>query len=82
MVNLIKPGHLEQIRRFKQLYSRYQRSRDLISVGAYVAGSDTMLDQAIALYPQLELFLQQNLDQRANFEGSAHHLHALFGASF
>lgn len=81
MVNLIKPGHLDQIRRFKQLYSRYQRSRDLISVGAYVAGSDPLLDQAIALYPQLEKFLQQNLDQQADFDGSVGQLHALFGAT-
>jgi flagellum-specific ATP synthase len=81
MVNLIKPGHLDQIRRFKQLYSRYQRSRDLISVGAYVAGSDLMLDQAIALYPQLESFLQQDLGQRANFDSSVRHLHTLFGAT-
>ena len=82
MVNLIKPSHLEQIRRFKQLYSRYQRSRDLISVGAYVAGSDPLLDQAMALYPQLENFLQQNIDQRADFEHSASQLHTLFGATF
>ena len=81
MVNLVKPGHLELIRRFKQLYSRYQRSRDLISVGAYVAGSDPLLDQAISLYPQLEIFLQQSLDQRADFESSALLLHTLFGVS-
>ena len=81
MVNLIKPGHLDQIRRFKQLYSRYQRSRDLISVGAYVAGSDALLDQAIKLYPQLEHFLQQNLDQRADFDNSVNQLHSLFGAT-
>ena len=51
------------MRRFKQLYSRYQRSRDLISVGAYVRGSDPLLDEAIALYPQLEAFLQQDMHQ-------------------
>lgn len=52
MVNLIEPGHFEQIRHFKQLYSRYQRSRDLISVGAYAAGSDSLLDQAIKFSPR------------------------------
>jgi flagellum-specific ATP synthase len=81
MINLIKPAHLEQIRRFKQLYSRYQRARDLISVGAYVAGSDPQLDQAIALYPQFERFLQQTLAQRAGFEESVGQLHALFGSA-
>jgi flagellum-specific ATP synthase len=81
MVNLIKPTHLEQIRRFKQLYSRYQRSRDLISVGAYVSGTDPLLDQAISLYPKLENFLQQNLDQRADYESSSRDLYSLFGAT-
>ena len=78
MVNLIQPSHLDQIRRFKQLYSRFQRSRDLISVGAYAAGTDPLLDQAIALYPRIEHFLQQNLIQRADFDSSVHALHKLF----
>jgi flagellum-specific ATP synthase len=80
MVNLITPQHLEQIRHFKQLYSRFQRSRDLISVGAYAAGSDPLLDQAIRLYPSFEGFLQQNLSERADFPGSIDQLFALFGA--
>ena len=80
MVNLIEPEHLTQIRHFKQLYSRYQRSRDLISVGAYAAGSDPQLDQAIKLYPVFERFLQQNLSEQADFPSSVDQLYALFGA--
>ena len=80
MVNLIEPAHFEQIRHFKQLYTRYQRSRDLISVGAYAAGSDPLLDQAIKLYPAFERFLQQTLAERANYSSSVDQLYALFGA--
>ncbi len=80
MVNLITPEHFEQIRHFKQLFSRYQRSHDLISVGAYAAGSDPLLDQAIRLYPAFEGFLQQTLSERADFESSVDRLYALFGA--
>ena len=80
MVNLIDPEHLAQIRNFKQLYSRYQRSRDLISVGAYAAGSDPQLDQAIKMYPEFEKFLQQNLSEQADFPTSIDQLFALFGA--
>jgi len=79
MVNLIAPEHLEQIRKFKQLYSRFQRSRDLISVGAYAAGSDPQLDQAIKIYPAFEKFLQQNLNEQADFSSSVDQLYALFG---
>lgn len=78
MVNLITPAHLEQIRRFKVLFARYQRSRDLISVGAYAPGSDPVLDQAIALYPRMERFLQQLLTEQSDFAHSTEQLSTLF----
>jgi flagellum-specific ATP synthase len=79
MPNLISARQLEQTRRFKQLYSRYQRARDLLAVGAYARGSDPLLDQAIALYPQMELFLQQAIEERATTNDSVARLTALFG---
>ncbi|MBT9523147.1 MAG: flagellar protein export ATPase FliI [Dechloromonas sp.] len=78
MVNLIAPSQLDQIRRFKVLFARYQRSRDLISVGAYSPGSDPVLDQAINLYPRMEAFLQQQLTEQADFTSSVSALSALF----
>ena len=79
MTNLIEPSHLELVRTFKQLYSRYQRARDLLAVGAYAKGSDQLLDQAIALYPQLERFLQQEITERADYGGSLAALRAILG---
>lgn len=81
MVNLIPAEHFEQIRHFKQLYSRFERSRDLISVGAYAAGSDPTLDKAIKLYPSFESFLQQPLSERANYDNSVTRLFSLFEAN-
>jgi len=65
-------------RQFKSLYSRYQRSHDLISVGAYVAGTDAELDRAIRLYPLLEKFLLQTMFQHDNFADSLEKLSKLF----
>ena len=79
MTSLIKPQHLDMVRRFKHLYSRYQRSRDLISVGAYAAGSDPVLDQAIAMQPGFEAFLQQGMNERENYQDAVLKLHRLFG---
>ena len=78
MHGLIKPTHLDLVRRFKQLYSRYQRSRDLISVGAYAPGGDPLLDQAVAMYPRLEALLQQKIHERSTYEDSVLALHRLF----
>jgi len=78
MTNLISPAQFERVRFFKQLYARHQRARDLLAVGAYARGSDTLLDQAIALYPRLEQFLQQRIDERASMADSLAQLDALF----
>jgi flagellum-specific ATP synthase len=56
--------HLMSARRVKQLYSRYMRGRDLVSMGAYVAGSDPELDAALQMWPKIKQFLQQDMDDR------------------
>ena len=70
MPNIINMTHLQQAQRLKQWYSRYQQNRDLISVGAYVAGSDPETDQAIERLPAIRQFLQQHLHQPVDFNAS------------
>jgi len=78
MHSITTTEHQRDMRRLKQLYSRYQRNRDLISVGAYAAGSDPILDQAIQLLPRIEAFLQQGIPERAGVTESLGQLTALF----
>ncbi|MDB5762085.1 MAG: fliI [Herminiimonas sp.] len=78
MHNITTPEHQKLTRRLKQLTSRYQRSRDLISVGAYSAGSDPVLDEAILLHPRIESFLQQGIHECAGIAESSRQLGALF----
>lgn len=70
MPNIINMSHLQQAQRLKQWYSRYQQNRDLISVGAYVPGSDPETDQAIERLPAIRQFLQQHLNQSVDFNAS------------
>jgi flagellum-specific ATP synthase len=78
MPNLVSESQLSQARVFKQVYSRYQRNRDLITVGAYKAGTDPLIDQAIEAYPALESFLQQGMSERAAAGDSLNQLNSLF----
>ncbi|HGY2369634.1 TPA: flagellar protein export ATPase FliI [Citrobacter freundii] len=78
MTALISEKHYARVRNFKQLLSSFQRNRDLVSVGAYAKGSDPMLDKAIALWPQLEAFLQQGIFERADWEDSLQALELIF----
>jgi len=70
LTSLVEQPHFELTRRFRSLYSRYQRNRDLVSVGAYAAGSDPLMDEALALHPRMEAFLQQDMRQRAAWADS------------
>ncbi len=81
MPALLSLDELAHVRRFKQLYSRFQRSRDLISVGAYVRGSDPEIDEAIVLYPRLEAFLRQGIPEHFTVAASRSQLAALLGGA-
>jgi flagellum-specific ATP synthase len=77
MQNVSTADQIEAARRFKAIFSRYQRNRDLISVGAYVAGADPSLDAAIAAYPRIEAYLQQRMDQSSSLQDAHEQLGAL-----
>lgn len=81
MTSLIGPNQLRLIRQFKALYARYHRSRDLISVGAYSAGADPELDRAVAAYPSMAQFLQQDLNAPAHFDDAVGQLEAIFSGA-
>ena len=70
MHNVSDPGHLALARRAKAMWARYQRSRDLISVGAYVPGNDHETDQAIAQFPRIAAMLQQGMSECCDFNAS------------
>ena len=55
--------HMLMARTLKQYYSLYQQNRDLITIGAYQKGADPRIDQAIAIRPVLEQFLQQRMKE-------------------
>ena len=78
MHSITSPQHQQRARTLKQLYSRYERSRDLISVGAYAAGTDPVLDQAIVLHERIEGFLQQQISERVGMAESLAQLTSLF----
>lgn len=78
MNEIVSPGHMQQARRLKQLYSTYEQNRDLISVGAYSKGSNPRIDEAIAYYPRIMDFLSQHIGEAVQFEQSLAGLAALF----
>jgi len=76
--NVVSRQQLDLVHHFKSLHARYQRSRDLISVGAYNSGHDPELDIAIQMQPHLDRFLQQGMRESQSYADSVTQLDALF----
>ncbi len=68
--DLLSEEELERTRRFKYLYSRYMRSRDLLAVGAYVPGADLVLDEGVRLYPKMQGYLMQGMREHATLDAA------------
>jgi len=51
--------HRAAAARLRDLLATYEKSSDLINIGAYVEGSNPDIDRAIALMPQILSFLRQ-----------------------
>jgi flagellum-specific ATP synthase len=65
MHNVVSREHFELARRFRAIYSKYERGRDLVQIGAYAQGSDRALDEAIVLHDGMSRFLQQDMYESA-----------------
>jgi len=63
MQSLVSPEDLKLANKFRRLWSLYQQNQDLIQVGAYEAGSNPQLDEAIRLRQQMEAFLCQDMHE-------------------
>ncbi|KAF1047632.1 flagellar protein export ATPase FliI [Xylophilus sp.] len=70
MHSVVPQAHFDLARRFRAVWSRYQKSRDLVQVGAYAHGSDPALDEAIRLHPEMSYFLQQDMHEAASLDDS------------
>jgi flagellum-specific ATP synthase len=63
-----------------RLLAAFEASRDLVEVGAYRAGSNPTLDQAVALHGEIERFLAQSPDEQEPRDGAMQRLRALVAA--
>ncbi len=57
--------HQQAARLLKQLAARYEQVRELMPLGAYVPGADPLTDRAVTLFPRIEAFLHQGVNEAA-----------------
>ena len=80
MADIITVEHSRAASAYRRLWSAYEENRDLILMGAYSAGGDPLIDEAIARRPDLLAFLKQAPGDRLGFGDSCCDLIESFGA--
>ncbi len=65
-----RPEQEEMAVRARRILSVYTEMADMIRLGAYRAGSDPAIDEAVAVAPRIEAMLQQKREERCAAEAS------------
>jgi flagellum-specific ATP synthase len=79
MPDIVDEKQIKLANNLRRLYSLYQQNKDLINVGAYQAGSDSRIDNAIEKQPEILEFLQQSMNEAVDIERSFNDLEKLLG---
>ena len=77
MPSITDPDHRAAAGKLRDLLATYDRSSDLINIGAYVAGASPAIDHSVALMPSLLAFLRQDAHDPTPYEETVRLLHGL-----
>jgi len=79
MSDIVDPKHQQAAQILRRLWAVYEENRDLILMGAYRAGSDPIIDIAIARHDHILEFISQGQKDRVDFDESIRALVEAFG---
>lgn len=67
MKDICDEEHIQTANKTREALSRYRESEDLITIGAYQKGSNSLLDQSIRYYERMIPFLQQGINENVPY---------------
>ena len=77
MPDITSEEHRAWAGRFRDLLAAYHQAEDLINIGAYVAGSNPRVDEAIASHQGIVDFLRQDLHEHYGYQDTLETLEAI-----
>ena len=79
MPSLVTAEHLQLAAKFRALWARRAEKQDMIDLGAYAAGRDPLLDEALRRAPAMETVLLQGTQTSVPLPAALAALQAAFG---
>jgi len=74
MREIVPPEHQKAAGWMREMLATYREAEDLINIGAYVAGSNPKIDQAIARIDQITDFLRQGMEESCRLDETCRQL--------
>ena len=81
MAQVTTPEHQRAARQLKELYSTFEKIREMIPLGGYTPGMDGKTDRSVQLAPRIERFLRQDVRDAAELDSSVSALSKLVKSS-
>ncbi len=70
MVEIVSPEHRKLAGQLRDIMSVYEKNADLVSIGAYKAGTNPKLDHALSKMDAINQFLMQGINESFSFDES------------
>ena len=77
MSQVVDSQHLEAARLFKRYHATYRENQDLVNIGAYSPGVNTVLDFSVNNIDKFNAFLQQGVNEKITLQESQRQLYSL-----
>jgi flagellum-specific ATP synthase len=68
------PEHMKAAGKMRELMATYKEAKDLIDIGAYQHGSNSKIDLAIQMMPEINQFLRQSVKDLVNMDSTIEEL--------
>lgn len=79
-LKITSPSQQKAMSYMKRMLASYKERQDLIEIGAYVEGSNPLLDEAIERMPEILDFLQQEVHSKESLEYTWQKLYEFFSS--
>lgn len=79
MDRVVDKEHFNAVGGLREIMATYEANVDLINIGAYKAGTNPLIDKAIAMDEALRSFLKQDTEEGCGFESTVTQIKALAG---
>ena len=79
MSDIVSPEHKELAHRIRDLMGVYEKNADLVSIGAYKAGTNPRLDRALQKIDPINDFLMQGVNETFTYEECVNIMRSLVG---